>query len=67
MNNFSIAMVIFGMGFFFIAMPIADGNATQCKLAGMTGLDFERCIHHKANGTWNPDTFERREPTESCR
>jgi len=36
------------------------GFGAQCKEIGLTGLNYERCVKQKAEGTWNPDTFELR-------
>ena len=34
----------------------------QCKEIGLTGLNYERCLKQKSAGTFDPDTFEIREP-----
>ena len=42
-------------------------HGAQCKQAGLTGIDFERCVNQKAEGTWDPETFEPRENRASVK
>ena len=38
-----------------------SGFGAQCKEIGLTGLNYERCLKQKSEGTFDPDTFEIRE------
>jgi len=54
-------MAISGVIIYFFLYMANGGFGAQCKEIGLTGLNYERCVKQKAEGTWDPDTFELRD------